>query len=697
MKKIYHLVTLPVFALTLLLMVQCDSSQQPNGLDLLLGENSGVDTSKPDIDEDVQKKVSESEGEGTNEETDITIIVTPEDDETQNIEIEDDEIEDDEIEDDEIEDDEIEDDEIEDDESEDEIVTATDNVTVAPSATATDDHGADNDGDGFSDTTGDCDDANGTVYPNAIEICEGIDNDCDETVDEGCPAVALETDDDGDGFTENDDDCNDSNYYVHPHAIESCDGINNDCDGQTDEGCPPIDLEIDNDGDGFSVDDDDCNDSNYYVHPHAIERCDGIDDDCDGHIDEGKTKRYYFDNDRDGYGSTDIGESMHACTKPANYVLDHTDCDDFQAGIHPAATEMCDGVSDENCNGLVDENCPNNSLLNSNETKINIIKFYIDRLNTSIATISNTAFRNVEVRIHFFEGKDGSPIVLSGKTMADLGVENETTNDSDTFEVNLQNYADAMQNLSDYDATDFATLFQLDNINRIELINNSNDQWGIQKIGIYAAINNVFVLFYYNEGVWSYLRRNDAISSYPTTSSNNICMVQLYNGMFHTFPGTPDYLGGVAYDIPEFPVTSTLRFTPQDHWFEFTMKTLDVANAGSFERVWIRFEDENCGYTKLFIIPSRNVEKSMSFYSGMAVTEEDIRNGFRIKLSATDSSPIDPLVIQSYSVTARGAWLTKQGNVKNFEYETDTNTTGLIIEPGHTRTGIPIEDTLEGF
>jgi len=77
MKKIYHLVTLPVFALTLLLMVQCDSSQQPNGLDLLLDENSGVDTSKPDIDEDVQKKVSESEGEGTNEETDITIIVTP--------------------------------------------------------------------------------------------------------------------------------------------------------------------------------------------------------------------------------------------------------------------------------------------------------------------------------------------------------------------------------------------------------------------------------------------------------------------------------------------------------------------------------------------------------------------------------------------------------------------------------------------
>ena len=76
-------------------------------------------------------------------------------------------------------------------------------------------------------------------------------------------------------------DCNDSEAAVHPGAIEICDGLDNNCDGQLMAG------EVDADGDGFLACDGDCDDSDPNVHPGATEVCNGIDDDCDGEIDEG--------------------------------------------------------------------------------------------------------------------------------------------------------------------------------------------------------------------------------------------------------------------------------------------------------------------------------------------------------------------------------------------------------------------------
>ena len=141
---------------------------------------------------------------------------------------------------------------------------------------------------GYVTNNSDCNDNPATggtsVHPGASEICgNGIDDDCDGQTDEGCGSP----DNDGDGYTVAHGDCNDNNALVHPGATEVCgNGIDDDCDGQTDEGCGSPD----NDGDGYTVAQGDCNDNNASVHPGAMEVCgNGIDDDCDGQTDENCT------------------------------------------------------------------------------------------------------------------------------------------------------------------------------------------------------------------------------------------------------------------------------------------------------------------------------------------------------------------------------------------------------------------------
>ncbi len=144
------------------------------------------------------------------------------------------------------------------------------------------DNTVDNDLDGY-DQCNDCDDANGAVHPNATEVCNGVDDDCDGLIDE-------DFDSDGDGYaTCSDDpslrDCDDTNAGVNPGAAENCgvdgtgNGIDDDCDGYIDEGCNPC-TTTDVDGDGYSQCDGDCNDTNPDVHPGATEVCDGLDNDC---------------------------------------------------------------------------------------------------------------------------------------------------------------------------------------------------------------------------------------------------------------------------------------------------------------------------------------------------------------------------------------------------------------------------------
>ncbi|WP_018614591.1 DUF4082 domain-containing protein [Segetibacter koreensis] len=100
----------------------------------------------------------------------------------------------------------------------------------------------------------------------------------------------------------------------------------------------------------------DCNDNIANINPGATEVCgNGIDDNCDGRIDEGCTL-FYKDADNDGYGNPSI--SITANTAPVGYVSNNTDCNDNLSSVNPAAAEICGNGIDDNCNGTIDEGCP---------------------------------------------------------------------------------------------------------------------------------------------------------------------------------------------------------------------------------------------------------------------------------------------------------------------------------------------------
>lgn len=178
----------------------------------------------------------------------------------------------------------------------------------------------------------------------------------------GNPDVVLLDGSPPQGYVANATDCDDANGLVYPDATEICaDQIDNNCDGNLNEGCLG-DTQWDDDGDGFSEDQGDCHDANAAVFPGASEICDGIDNDCNDRIDEYDSNvtgafLLYMDADHDGYG--DAANPALACSRRDYYVVTAGDCDDANAGIHPAAEESCDGL-DNNCNAEVDENniCP---------------------------------------------------------------------------------------------------------------------------------------------------------------------------------------------------------------------------------------------------------------------------------------------------------------------------------------------------
>ena len=239
----------------------------------------------------------------------------------------------------------------------------------------------------FTTEVGDCDDTDAAVNPGAIEVCNGVDDDCDDGVDdsEATDALTFYTDADGDGHGDTDsivlaceladglsdlaDDCDDADVTAYPDAPESCDDVDDDCDGTVDEDATDgASWYEDGDGDGygagaatvacdapsgFVADGTDCDDGDFDVHPDAVETCDSVDQDCDGTTDEDPTDAatWYADSDHDGYGG---GTGRASCTQPTGYLASSSDCDDGDAAVSPAATETCDG-EDDDCDGTVDE------------------------------------------------------------------------------------------------------------------------------------------------------------------------------------------------------------------------------------------------------------------------------------------------------------------------------------------------------
>ena len=238
---------------------------------------------------------------------------------------------------------------------------------------------------GHVERGGDCDDDDPARFPGNEELCDELDNDCNDLVDDSVVFTTWYPDGDGDGFgrdrgaTETCDgpppgavdrggDCDDDNADVYPSAVELCDELDNDCDGEVDDNVVYTDWWPDFDGDGrgdevagpVSTCDGapanhvgapgDCDDSNPAVYAGASEVCDDLDNDCDGESDEELIYRdWYPDEDLDGFG-VDQGVQNTCDGPPEGYVSTGGDCDDTQAEAFPGAREVCDGL-DNDCDG----------------------------------------------------------------------------------------------------------------------------------------------------------------------------------------------------------------------------------------------------------------------------------------------------------------------------------------------------------
>ncbi len=287
------------------------------------------------------------------------------------------------------------------------------------------DEGCDDDNDNYCDSTmtivgtpptctaggGDCNDSKASIKPGATEVCDNVENNCNNQTDEGCdddndnycdssmtvkgtpstctagggdcndddlkehPKQKWYKDNDNDGYsdgTTNKTSCprplgykveseliqisgdyHDDDIEIYPGAFEKCDGKINNCnnlsalDGSEESwyalSCDGADSDLCAEGtwqcsSGSKTCSDNTGDN--------VEICDGQDNNCDNHIDEG------CDDDNDNY----CDSSMTVKGTPSTCTAGGGDCDDSNAAIKPGVPEVCDNV-DNNCNNQTDEGC----------------------------------------------------------------------------------------------------------------------------------------------------------------------------------------------------------------------------------------------------------------------------------------------------------------------------------------------------
>ncbi|WP_052172354.1 MopE-related protein [Psychroserpens jangbogonensis] len=217
------------------------------------------------------------------------------------------------------------------------------------------------------------------------------------------------------GFVIDNTDCNDTDvslwepqtYYVDSDG----DGFGSTTSELFCESSAPI---------GYSDNDLDCNDSDATVNLDATEICDGIDNNCNGEVDEGLVMTtYYVDGDGDGFGST-TSEMLCESSAPSGYSDNDLDCNDSDATVNPNATEICGNGVDNNCDGIID-NCP----ANIGDFRDGGVVFWVDPTDNTQGLVC--AIEDQSSGIRWRNGTTSASNVVTGATFTAIGMGSANT------------------------------------------------------------------------------------------------------------------------------------------------------------------------------------------------------------------------------------------------------------------------------
>ena len=313
-------------------------------------------------------------------------------------------------------------------------------------------------------------DLDGDLIYDVNDNCPFVGNPGQEDYDGDGEGDVCDDDVDGDGSA-NDDDCAPADDTVHPGAVEQCNGLDDDCDGQLDEdaqgNCTTFYEDLDGDGTGktetgvclcaptatlTATAGGDCNDNDPNISPWLEETCDDLDNNCNSLIDEG------CDDDQDGYcdaNMTTIG-TPKACKKGGG------DCFDYSALISPGAVELFGDGFDNNCNGKIDESaeCAGPCTGNTTEAYLCSLEMCFGSLieSAKFSSPSGDSFANAWAAVAHFGNANNSLAPLGGKSYALLatGPATGTSHSSDLAGFGSASDPFAKDGYPTYDNVEFA-------------------------------------------------------------------------------------------------------------------------------------------------------------------------------------------------------------------------------------------------